>query len=259
MVTLTGNVKDEFGDPWRTGGATVTILVEGEVVASAEIDPELSLTRNYRLRVPMDSGLTESLYRASALAPFADVQVVVKSGGSTFVPIEASRPDPVVPEVVPGAVHHVNLTVGEDSDLDGLPDLWEEWQLATNGLYRGMPGFSLDLVQPDGDNDHDGVSNHTEYLAGTLIFNAFDTFMLTIAELDLVSETARLDFLAVTDRVYTIESSPDMKEWTRIGFRPDSPAADAVSAIKAEDVHERSVYVPAAATSMFYRVRLLTE
>ena len=259
MLTLTGTVKDEFGDPWRTGGATVTILVEGEAVASGEINPDLSLTRNYRLRVPMDSGLTESLYRASALVPFAEVQVSIRSGGKTYVPIEAAQADPVVPEIVPGSIHHVNLTVGEDSDLDGLPDLWEEWQLATDGLYRGMPGFSLDLVAPDGDNDHDGVPNYTEYLAGTLIFSAFDTFALQLVDLDLASGTAHAAFLAVTGRAYAIESSTDMKTWTRVQFRPGSPTAEPVSAIKANDVIEQSVYVPAPGAAMFYRVRLLTE
>ena len=46
---------------------------------------------------------------------------------------------------------------GTDSDLDGMPDAWEQ----THQLNAAAPGDAL------GDDDHDGVLNFQEYVADT--------------------------------------------------------------------------------------------
>jgi hypothetical protein len=45
----------------------------------------------------------------------------------------------------------LDLNLGVDSDDDGLPDTWEEWQLYQAGYFPDENGWDLSLIDRDGD------------------------------------------------------------------------------------------------------------
>lgn len=110
----------------------------------------------------------------------------------------------------------LDLTLGEDSDGDGLPDAWEQWQLFQAGEFPGDGGWDLSKLNRSGDLDGDGQSNWTEYLAGTFAGDATERFVLDIKSMN--DSAVSLEFFGITGKTYTIESSTDLKSWTRVPF-----------------------------------------
>jgi hypothetical protein len=128
----------------------------------------------------------------------------VKIGAITYLPIEM-----VVSRSLgePAGTSRVDLTLGVDTDGDGLPDVWE----LANGLDPNNPNDA------NGDNDGDGISNRDEYLAGTYAFDANDGFRLAIVAQSDTSTS--LEFFAVSGRNYSIQSSVNLEQWTPVSFR----------------------------------------
>lgn len=255
MVVLSGLVRDEFGDPWSASGAAIIVYFQGQEIARGPIEPDLDLLKNYRLNLAMDSGMESNLYRTNALKPYTDISLAVEYGNQVFLPIELESAGFSVQK--PGSVLTLNVTMGEDSDLDGLPDKWEEWQLALIGIYRGMASFSYDLIKPDDDLDEDGCTNRTEYLAGTYVLDQDDRFALEIIGIDAASGRLQCDFLAVKDRVYGVQASTDGLAWQPHPFHIDAPTASAVDLWKAPDVTWQSIFLDSADGSFrFFRLVL---
>jgi hypothetical protein len=113
------------------------------------------------------------------------------------------------------------LTVLADTDHDGLPDDWE------NDL----------AMEPQNDDDMDGVSNLDEYRAGTNPLSAQSVLKLEIVHQP--DESAAMEFLAVSNRTYLIQSRATLDEsWSpyypllpsptnhtqRIPIMPDGPS-----------------------------------
>jgi hypothetical protein len=94
-----------------------------------------------------------------------------------------------------------------DTDGDGLPDAWE----SAYGLAPGNP------ADRDGDLDGDGQSNWAEYVAGTDPTNALS--YLRVERLTDVPGVARIEFLAVSNRTYTVEYADDLPAgpWRKLG------------------------------------------
>jgi hypothetical protein len=122
------------------------------------------------------------------------------------------------------------LSLGEDTDGDGLPDAWER-------ALIDMLGWSgLHDVNPGDDSDGDGMSNLQEYLAGTYAFDPADGFRLDI--LGLNNGRPVLEFMAIRGRTYTLHGSADSRNWTPVEFRvPDgSPSPPLLRSYSATDV-----------------------
>jgi hypothetical protein len=170
--------------------------------------------------------------------------------GELFYPIEVSG---TLTAGKGGERVKLDLTLGEDKDKDGLPDTWEAWQLYQAGLYPDENGlWDLSLLDLNGDFDKDGQSNLLEYIAGTFAGDATETFGLVIKEKQ--PESVRFEFYGITGKVYTIESSLDMKTWTRVPFSVGAPGAGN-NAHQAGDVGIVSAFTaPRATTSEFYRL-----
>jgi hypothetical protein len=146
----------------------------------------------------------------------------------------------------------LDLNLGSDTDLDGLPDVWEEWQLYQLGEYPGAPGWTLARVTRDGDLDGDGVSNFQEYVAGTFAGDATERFELKL--LSIANGVASFQFFAITGKVYKIEASTDLVTWAEIPF---SVAAGATPALfhRAADVAVLPAYADyPAGQKRFYRL-----
>lgn len=232
---LYGVVRDEQGHPLR-GNASVTLLGTGGKVLSGDIDPSIGIGINYSLKIPMDAGTLAALYQSTAMLPTMPFTVKVVIDGTDYVPIQVQGGSLQMGE--PGKRTRLNLTLGVDSDGDGLPDAWE------NEVIAAVDGIDdLSGVSPDGDADGDGVSNYTEYLAGTYAFDKRAVFRFEVVEVK--NGLAHLRFLAVKGRTYRISAGISGED---LEFTPFSLSADAGSereAFRAKAIRFQDIYVPA--------------
>ena len=206
-----GMVRDEFGSP-IAAGAEVILETLGGVQIKTTVIPNLEPGVNYRLAVPMDAGITADLYKPTALRPTVPFLVRVRIGTVNYLPIEMIGDMSRMGQ--PGQRTLLNLTLGEDTDGDGLPDAWER-----------LLNADLTKVKPGDDTDRDGLTNLQEYLAGTYAFDPKDGFTLNIVRMN--GERPVLEFTAIRGRTYTLQGSPDLKTWTTQSFRIPAEGADA--------------------------------
>ena len=93
----------------------------------------LVLDQNYDLAIRLDQNRAGTeLYTEKALATESLFSLVVVINNTRFYPIEASG---ALAAGNGGERIRLDLNLGEDSDLDGLPDVWEQWQLYQSGHH----------------------------------------------------------------------------------------------------------------------------
>jgi hypothetical protein len=100
----------------------------------------------------------------------------------------------------------VNLTVLPDIDGDGVADAWEkQYGFDTNNLADATLDF-----------DGDGMSNRDEYNAGTNPTNAASVLQLHLSP--VAGGAATLNFLAISNRTYSVEWNPEANggTWNRV-------------------------------------------
>ena len=248
--TLHGMVRDQIGQTVTAEGAEVILLKGGVEVGRTPITSSL-IDRNYELNMRLDQNRSGTVfYTDKAIAAGGLYSVVVSMNGALFYPIEVSG---TLTAGKGGERVKLDLTLGEDLDKDGLPDTWEAWQLYQAGLYPDENGnWDLSLLDRNGDFDKDGQSNLMEYIAGTFAGDATETFGLTIKE--KLPQSVRFEFYGITGKVYAIESSLDMKTWTRVPFAVGAPGAGA-NGYQASAVGIVSAYAAPSSTSKgFYRL-----
>jgi len=204
-----GLVRDEQGNPLANSEAEVLLEVEGAILARTIIAPGVEPGVNYRLAIPLDSGVTADLYAPTALRPTSPFRMRVKIGNVNYLPIEMTGVAHLLTR--PGESSRVDLTLGVDSDGDGLPDAWE---LALIAVLGG--GKTLADIRPGDDADGDGLSNLQEYLAGTYAFDPVDGFSLEIV--GTVEGRSLLEFTAIRGRSYTIHASHELQTWSPVAF-----------------------------------------
>lgn len=211
-----GLVRDEQGNPLTDVRAEVLLDAGGAPLARTEVVVSAEPGVNYRLAIPLDSGVTADLYSPTALRPMVPFRMRVKVGTVTYLPVEMTGTARLFTR--PTESSRVDLTLGVDSDGDGLPDAWEQTLIAAAG-----GGKTLADLRPDGDEDGDGLTNLQEYLAGTYAFDPLDGFALAIV--GTAEGRSALEFTAIRGRSYTIEASSDLATWTAISFRLSADAA----------------------------------
>jgi hypothetical protein len=222
-------VRDEMGEPLVVTNAEVVLETITGIQIQTTVVPGLGAGMNYRLQVPMDAGLTPDNYKPTAMRPSVSFRMKVLIGGTTYLPIETRANYTNLGK--PAESTRLDLTLGEDSDGDGLPDAWER-ALA----YMLGGGLSLADIKPGADSDGDGLGNLQEYIAGTYAFDPQDGFRLSIA--GMTNGRPLLEFMAIRGRTYVLLGSADLQTWTRIQFRiaDGSPTAPLLSAYSAADV-----------------------
>lgn len=201
--TVYGMVRDELGNP-LTAGATIILESASGVKVFGVVSGLLEPGVNYRLSVPLDAGLTSAAYRPTALNPRAPFKIRVKIGSVSYLPIEMSRDFAALGE--PGKRTLLNLTLGEDSNGDGLPDAWQR-----------RVNSDLSKVAPGDDSDKDGMSNLDEYLAGTYAYDPDSGFVLDIIRNE--ADAPLLEFTAINGRSYSLQGSTDLGQWSPVQFR----------------------------------------
>jgi hypothetical protein len=249
--TLYGMVRDQVGQTLPAEGAMLVLLKGGVEVGRTPIT-NLQLDQNYELKVRIDANRSgTTIYTEKALAAQGQFSLVVEMNGALFYPIEVAG---TLTAGKGGERVRLDLNLGEDLDGDGLPDIWEQWQLYQAGHYPDENGnWQLQLIHKNGDFDHDGRSDWDEYVAGTFAGDATERFDLQIKE--RAETSVRFEFYAITRKTYTIERSTDMKAWARVPFAIGAPAAGAQTHTAA-DVGILSAFTTptAGGTKEFYRL-----
>lgn len=249
--TIYGMARDEYGNPLRTN-ATIVLTTSAGLSVTAQVDPDDEPGVNYRLVVPLDSGVKSDAYKTGALRASVPFRIRVTINNATFLPLEMVGDYSLLGQ--PGKQTRIDLTLGEDTNGNGLPDAWERAMLAARGWTNSLA--DLKAGSSPGKN---GVTLLQEYVAGTYGFEDANGLNLAIARVE--AGTPVLEFLAVRGRNYTIVGSTNLKAWTPVPFRPLLPDADPepVASYLSTDVRLLQIAVPAPATGaapLFYKLQI---
>ena len=205
-----GLVRDELGNPLEVDNAEILFESASGTKLTTRIVFRGEPGQNYQLTVPMDSGITSDLYKPTAMRPTVPFKIHVRIRDTLYLPIEMKGDYSALGQ--PGKMTLLNLTLGEDSDGDGLPDAWERALIAAAGKNQLLAD-----IKPGGDSDGDGLSNGDEYVAGTYAFDNKDGYALKI--LGSTGSAAVLEFMSIRGRTYTIHGSQDLIHWAPVAFR----------------------------------------
>ncbi len=242
---FTGMVRNEWGDPLDVKGAQVFLETTNGVKVISEISAIAGNGVNYRLEIPMDTRTAIDLYSGSAMVTGFPFRLRVRIGTKTYLPMEMTTAFLAIGK--PAETQRLDLTLGVDSDGDGLPDAWE----LANGLNPNDP------TDADKDSDGDGLSNRTEYLIGTYAFDPAVGFSLT--PVGLSGSDALLEFFAVRGRTYTVMASADLKNWSNTSLKAvaaDGTLGVAQPNLTATQYRNLRVAVPfsdGGATNLFFK------
>jgi hypothetical protein len=250
---LYGMVRDQVGQTVTAEGAQIILLKDSVEIGRTPINSVQGIDQNYDLNVRIDQNRTgTTLYTDKAVAAEGLFSVAVEMNGARFYPIEVSGSL----TAGKGAERvRLDLNLGEDSDGDGLPDVWEQWQLFQSGRSPDNNGrWPIELITKDGDFDGDGQSNRLEYVAGTFAGDATEFFKLEIKE--KLADKVRFEFYGITGKTYAIERSTDNQTWLRIPVSTGTAESAAAAGWTASSVGVASAFVAATtgAEKEFFRL-----
>jgi len=249
--TLYGIVRDQVGQTIMGQGAEIVLLKGGVEIGRTPITSG-QFDQNYELKIRIDAARSgTTFYTTKAVAAQGAFSLVVSMNGVLFYPIEVNG---TLTAGKGGERKRLDLNLGEDANKDGLPDAWEEWQLYLAGYYPDANGnWNLSLL--GGANGHflnNPLTNLQAYIAGTFAGDVTSNFSLALKE--KLPESVRFEFYAITGKMYTIESTLDMKTWTRVPFAVGAPGTGSPF-YQATDVGILSVFTaPRAASGEFFRL-----
>lgn len=249
--TIYGMARDEYGNP-LANNATITLTTTSGISLSCKVISGLEPGVNYRLVIPMDSAIRSDFYKSVALQATVPFRLRVTINNATFLPLEMSGDASLLGQ--PGKQTRMDLTLGEDSNRNGLPDAWERAMIAARGW-----NVNLADLNPNTSMGANGATLLQEYVAGTYGFEDGSGLNVAIARIQAGSPV--LEFFAVRGRSYTIVGSSDLKLWTPVPFRPLLPDAGAepLNTYLSPDVRLLQVTVPAPATGpapRFFKLKI---
>lgn len=205
-----GTVRDEYGTPLMTDQALLLLQTPSGVQLMTTVVPGLGFDMNFQLEVPMDAGLTPDPYEPKALIAGSAFKIFVVIGVTTNLPIQMAGNFSQLGQ--PGQQTRIDLTLGVDSNGDGIPDAWELAFLASIGS-----NLSLANLNPNLRLAGDGMTLRQEFLAGNYPFDPQEPFSLTLVAPN--SGSPMIQFTAMTGRYYTLLGSPDLRTWTPLNFQ----------------------------------------
>ena len=204
-----GTARDKYGTPLTSSSASVVFLASNGVAISAPIVPGLSPGMNFQMRVPIDSGQAPDLYEANAQLMLTPFTMLVVIGNTTNTAIEMAAGTHLLGQSA--QAERIDLTLGVDSNNDGIPDAWENAFLATIGA-----NIPLSLISSNSILTPDGLTLRQEYLLGTYPFDPDEPCLITFVGFQ--TGTPVLEFPTITGRYYTLLVSPDLKNWMPATF-----------------------------------------
>ncbi|MGZ0220492.1 MAG: hypothetical protein ACKVIY_15925, partial [Acidimicrobiales bacterium] len=249
--TLYGMVRDQNGQALRANGGEIIFYRDG--TECLRMDMLRPGTQSY-------TGLANTGGTAFSLG--------VMLNSIVYYPIEMSQSRSIGR---PGERVRLDLTLGIDSDGDGIPDAWEQSQLYIGGFLPDEDGWDLSIINRDDDFDNDGVSNWNEYIAGTFATDPTDYNTPHVSE--VITSHVRLSFFGIYNKVYSLESSTDLKTWSSVDIylsTPEAPPVDpedydppifiqpqAQAYLRSEVTDLIDIYAPADASGRtFYQLKV---
>jgi hypothetical protein len=249
--TIVGMARDEYGNPLASH-ATIILTSASGVSISCKVTPGLDPGVNYRMVIPMDSGVHSDFYKASALQATAPFRLRVVIGNKEWLPIEMAGDQSLLGQ--PGKQTRIDLTLGEDANGNGLPDAWESAMIAARGWDVPLTG-----LDPNSSPGKNGVTLFQEYIAGSYGFE--DSTGLDLRIVKLNEGMPVLEFMAVRGRNYSVLGSADFKTWSSVAFRPVAAGAGEalIENYLSSSVQLVQVAVPVAASQSgvrFFKLRI---
>ena len=246
---IEGLVRDEQGRPLVGDNIkVVAVSFDGHTIVSSA-NQVFKPGVNYSLNIPMESAAARNLFKSNSFMNQMEFTIKVQVDGKDYLPIEMIGSTSKMG--LPGHTTYLDLTLGEDSDGDGLPDAWEQ------GI-ASFTGKSINQINPNDDSDGDGLSNLQEYLSGSYAFDKKDGVIININE--LTKNNAKIEFLGITGRTYSVEMSLDLKEWGRADFNLEDSDGGTFSHIIANKVGTISIDVPIkedqAGENLFFKLKV---
>jgi hypothetical protein len=207
---------------------------------------------NYLLKVPLDSAVTPDLYQPNVLIPAASYKMLVVIGTVTNLPIEMGTNYLAMGQWA--KVSRVDLTLGVDSNGDGIPDAWEYAFLSLLGTNIPLSSLTANTILTP-----DGLTLRQQYLLGTALLDPGDPLKLIFVGFNGPSPV--LQFPTVTGRSYTVLGSPDLRTWTPVAFNlPDeTPGTPTHAFYFASGIAPIQVYLvppPPTVLRQFYRIQV---
>jgi hypothetical protein len=208
---LYGTVRDQYGTPLSLAGAQVVLQTPASAQFAAPIIPGVTAIpgANYLMKVPLDSGVTPDLYQPKVLVPGASYKLLVVVGTVTNLPIEMGTNYLSLGQWAKTA--RVDLTLGVDSNGDGIPDAWEYAFLSMLGTNLPLSSLTANTILTP-----DGLTLEQEYLLGTALFDPGEP--LNIIFVGFIGASPILQFPVLTGRSYTVLASPDLSSWSPVAF-----------------------------------------
>jgi hypothetical protein len=245
-----GMVKDQYGTPLMNGSDLVILQTAAGVQVVSTIQPNLAVGINYAVRVPMDAGTLPNRYVSNALTAATSYKLYVVVAGTTNLPIEMIGPYSALGN--PSQMAQQNLTLGTDSNGDGIPDAWESLFLQEIGTNIALANLNINA-----DYAHDGRTLLQEYLLGNYPYNPSNNLAVTIVSQNAGSVV--LAFTTMTGRTYTPLGSADLKTWTPLAFTVPAAGPSVQSfyyATNIQPVQIQTVQPASAPQSQFFRLQL---
>lgn len=243
-----GVVRNSSGRPLHAGEGTMILEGNGIEISRGPTDPLTLDGTNYRLNVPMDSGLFAGLYQPNALTQDVPFTIRVVITDISHVPMQMVGNIWQIGN--PGGRTRIDLTLGVDSDGDGLPDEWEQLMIDSDASGRLL---TLADVTAEGDLDGDRLTNLQEFLLGTYPLDSADGLRLDI--IDVSGGMAHMQFVCVSGRTYKIRSSNDLTTWNPTTFAQGIPSTEQLTKLRADDTTILDIYTPVgSATALSFRL-----
>jgi hypothetical protein len=247
-----GLVKDQYGTPLMNRQAQVVLQTPSGTILKTSIVPDLAIGVNYVIRVPMDSGLTPDAYKSTALEASSTFTIVVVIGSVTNAPIQLAGNLSQLGQ--PAQMTRIDLTLGVDSNRDGIPDAWESAFLAAIGSSLTLADLNAGLVLGS-----DGRTLMQEFLLGTDALVPGDGLVARIVS--ATGGTSVLEFSTSSGHSYAVLGSTDLQQWSPVSFRlvADGPGGVVYTNYSASAANALQVQVasgPSPPKLQFYRIQL---